>query len=175
MSSSFNGHGSDFEERFSPFEKMLGDRSFGPGPQNRGEVMYECGHAAGFTEARKQHGRATRRWRVTGLAASVIACASIVMQIRSFESNSPDQPAAERPVNTDSAEVAMPIQMPASDDWLVQLTTKSHSDDQNQNALRASSSIEILNVLNEPESDLTPAAPCDQEPTLQPRDFQKFL
>ncbi len=175
MSNSSSGHGSDSEERFSSFERMLGDRALGTGPQKRGELMYECGHAAGFAEARIKAGRATRRSRVTGLAASMIACASIVMQIRSFELNSPHQLAGKRPENTDPAEVVKPIQMPAADDWLVQLTARRHTDSRNQNALRASSSLEMLNALNEPDSDFTPTGPSDSESTLQPRDFQNFL
>ncbi len=179
MSNSHNGLDEDADEQFSPFEKMLGNRPLGAGPQKSGQLMYECGHAAGIAEARKQLARTTRRWRVTGLAASMIACASIVMQIRSFDSNGADRLVAEQPLKAgpaqDPADVVKPAHNAASHDWLAQLTTNNHTEGQNSGTLRASSSIEILSHLNEPEGGFTPDGPFNQESTLQPRDFQKFL
>ena len=179
MSNSHNELGEDAGEQFSSFEKMLANRPLGAGRQKCGDLMYECGYAAGVAESRKQLALTTRRWRVTGFAASMIACASIVMQLRSFDSNGPDQLMVEQPLKAspaeDPAEVITPAHNAASHDWLAQLTTNNPTNGQNNGVLRASSSMEILNHLNEPVSEFTPDGPFNQESTLRPRDFQKFL
>ena len=175
MNNSNNDPGDELDERFSPFESMLRDHSLGAGPQKRGELLYECGYAAGVAEAKKQLERTTRRWRVVGLAASVVACGSLVLQLRSFESNNSNQVVVERPVNPDQGEAVPTKHNAASDHWLAQLAMERRTVGQDRDVLRASSSMQIFSEQNDLASELTPVGPFSQESTLQPGDFQQFL
>ena len=175
MNNSNNDPGDDLDERFSPFERMLRDHSLGAGPQKRGELFYECGYAAGVAEAKKQLERATRRWRVVGLAASVVACGSFVLQLRSFESDKSNQVVVERPDNAEQAEAVTTKHKAAADDWLAQLTMERRTVGDDRNVLRASSSMQIFSEQNDAAGELTPVGPSDQDSILQPGDFQQFL
>jgi hypothetical protein len=175
MNNSNNAPGDDLDEQFSPFERMLRDHSLAAGPQKRGELFYECGYAAGVAEAKKRLERATRRWRVVGVAASVLACASFVIQLRSFESNNSNQVVVERPVNADQAEAVTTNHKAAADDWLTLLTMERRTVGDDRDVLRASSSMQIFSEQNDPAGELTPIGPSDQESILQPGDFQQFL
>jgi hypothetical protein len=124
---------------------------------------------------KKRLERATRRWRVVGVAASVLACASFVIQLRSFESNNSNQVVVERPVNADQAEAVTTNHKAAADDWLTLLTMERRTVGDDRDVLRASSSMQIFSEQNDPAGELTPIGPSDQESILQPGDFQQFL
>ena len=175
MNNSSNDPCDDHDERFSPFERMLRDHSLVAGPQNRGELLYKCGYAAGVAEARLKLERATRRWRVVGLAASVVACGSFVIQLRFFESDNSTQIVVKQPVNLEQVEAATKKREAVTDDWLARLAMERRTVGHDRDVLRASSSMQIFSEQNDPSRELTPIGPSDHESILQPGDFQQFL
>lgn len=63
------------------FEHFLKQQRLGPPVNRSGELLYQCGYAAGLAAALQQTNAATKRWRLVGLAAAAVACVSLGLNV----------------------------------------------------------------------------------------------
>lgn len=165
----------DSDDQFRQFERQLRDRSFGSGPRQRDQLLYQCGYAAGVASKKNELGRATGRWRAIGIAASMLACVSLFVQLRSFETDDSSHAGMERSETPSQAEAGKTKQTAVSDHWFTKLTEEHQADRHDLGTLRASGSMQSFSEVDEPQSDDTPTERAEHESTLQPRDFPRFL
>ncbi len=169
--------GDDWDE----FELQLRKRSLGGAPPRRDEILFQCGYAAGVAATNQQLIQGVQRWRVLGLVASLLACASMATQLFSIESASTQPEAANQSlaiVQPNSSEPIEPIETmppvlpPASESWITRLTQQRQGDGRRNTILRANAT-----ELNDANLDglLVPSNRDPSETILQPRDFPLFL
>lgn len=163
------------DDQLSPFERHLSDRSLGSGPRKRDELFYQCGYAAGVAEAKCQYGRATVRWRVFGIAASVLACVSLFAHFNLSETSNSRHAGIERTESNQPSNSVNSYASQTMDHLLARLTENRRTDDQERSTLRATPLMPGIGEMNEPPVDDAPIVPFEREPTLQPRDFPRFL
>jgi len=63
------------------FEQFLQQQPLGKPSGHSGELLYQCGHAAGMATANRQSQATVKRWQTLGLAAATIACMLIGVQL----------------------------------------------------------------------------------------------
>jgi hypothetical protein len=72
----------EFNRRdLAEFEQHLRAHSLGDGPENRDDILYQCGFAAGVALLRKQQQSTASHWRTLSIAASLLATISLSMQL----------------------------------------------------------------------------------------------
>jgi hypothetical protein len=65
------------QHEMSSFEKHLSEQAIGTSPENRDEILYQCGYAAASVANKKQQLRHLKLWRCIGIAASIVATFSL--------------------------------------------------------------------------------------------------
>ena len=156
------------------FEQQLRERSLGSGPHQRDRLMYQCGYSAGVAATRKQSQLTTTRWRLVGLAASVLACCSLSYQ---FLSNG-DIDGRTEVVNQSASNLSTPnrnISDRASTmTWISQLSRDRRVDPQFKGILRASETV-LTSMESEEGAFAEPVGSDSSSSPLRPSDFPLFL
>lgn len=161
------------EEELSEFERSLGKRSLGTGPDRRGELMYECGYAAGVTATQKNSRRTIVRWRGVGLAASVLACIS---SFAAFSNSGSDRMVEiSQQSSQNIPKTSEKGTLPANDPWLALMTQDRQAHESSQGILRASSTIRFDFDPEPLTIDSNQTSPIQQDTPLRPGDFPLFL
>ncbi len=162
-------------DELSPFEQRLRDQSLGPRPSHVGEIMYECGYAAGVAASRKRTRVVTTRWQVVSLAASALACLSFSSHFFSTAVNRSDQLGkgnSGNPAQKQSADLEPKI---AANAWGMHLTRGRHSDQPSAGTLRASGTPKDTASAGGVEDTLELIPFTAPNPPLRPSDFPLFL
>lgn len=163
------------EDELSPFEQRLRDQSLGPRPGNLGEIMYECGYAAGVTASRKITRVVTTRWQVVSLAASALACLSFSSHFFPAEVNRSDQLGkgnSDNAAQQQSTDVEPNV---AANAWVMHLTRDRQSDQLTAGTLRASETLKGTANTGGLEDELESIPFTSPNPPLRPSDFPLFL
>ncbi len=83
------------------FEHFLKQQRLGSPVNRSGELLYQCGYAAGLAAARQQTKAMTSRWRLVGLAASAVACVSLGLNVLSMSQMPGDESLAQSDLQLD--------------------------------------------------------------------------
>lgn len=162
-------------DELSPFEQRLRDQSLGPRPSHLGEIMYECGYAAGVAASRKRTRVVTTRWQVVSLAASALACLSFSSHFFSTELDRIDQLGKGSSGNAAQQQSADLEPKIAANTWVMHLTRDRHSDQQTVGTLQASGTPKVTSSTGGLEDKLEPIPFTAPNPPLRPSDFPLFL
>lgn len=165
----------EHNDELSPFEQRLRDQSLGPRPGHLGEIMYECGYAAGIAASQKKTRVATTRWQVVSLAASALACLSFSSHFFSLEGNRSDQ---FRNGNSGNAAQQQSTDLEphiAANAWVMHLTRDRQSDQRNAATLRATGAQKGPTSTGGLEDKLESIPFTAPDPPLRPSDFPLFL
>lgn len=163
------------EGELSPFEQRLRDQSLGPRPGHLGEIMYECGYAAGVAASRRRTRVVTARWQVVSLAAIAIACLSFSTHFFSAEVNRSDQTGKRNSDNVaqqQSTEVEPKV---AANAWVMHLTRSRQPDERTAGTLRASETLNGAENSRELVDGLESVPFTAPNSPLRPSDFPLFL
>lgn len=172
MSESNNHPEQNPDDQLGEFELRLRERTLGSSPERRDELMYHCGYAAGVAETRMQSHRMTMRWRAVGLAASLLACVSLLAHFMPSDENSDNQLGMKTPLIPLPAE----SEMAASDTDLFALLTRERQSTQQSTRILRASATALTNVNTERiDAEIKPIVTDDQSTPLRPGDFTLFL
>jgi len=158
------------------FEHFLKEQRLGP-PKNRsGELLYQCGYAAGLAAAQQQTNSATKRWRLVGLAAAAVACVSLGLNVLSIS----QMPSDESLARVDSAVESQTTETPSSHDdkrgWESFLAQQRPPvPEQVEGTLRASSWKLPLPEIQATIQGSVPAVPAANPKILQPNDYYLLI
>ncbi len=162
-------------DALSPFEQRLRDQSLGPRPSHLGEIMYECGYAAGVAASQKKTRVVTTRWQVVSLAASALACLSFSSHFFSTAVNRSDQLGKG---NSGNAAQQQPTDLEpktATNAWVMHLTRDRHSDQRTAGTLRELETLKGAANTDGLEDELEAIPFTAPNPSLRPSDFPLFL
>lgn len=166
--------GKHSEDDLDGFEQSLQARSIGAPADHKGVLMYQCGYAAGIAVSKKRSAKTATRWRVVGVAASMIASLSLVSHFLPFKVRMDDPIGMEVPVQKGPA-VVQSNDKNESNSWVMRLTRNQPTGHQRSETLRASE----MNLSNfEPElvgTGAEPIGPENLEKPLRPQDFPLFF
>jgi hypothetical protein len=175
----------EYEDPLSDFERQLRARELGASPERRGELMYQCGYAAGVSATQKSSARATKRWRLVGLVASMFACLASLSHLGPWPAPDRDQlgmaQSEKAPLEMTTPGTWPSVKADARRSWS-ELDAERHSLAWNRLAnrptkgiLRATSNslteIETIQV----ESEVSEIQPSQNAAPLRPCDFSTFL
>ena len=166
---------SEWNDALTQFEQMLRSQSFGPGPSHRGELMYECGYAAGAAAARKKTHGATTRWRVVSLVASVLACVSLSSHYFPPGLNRIEQVGIDKQLKPSQQHSLETSVESAPDAWITLLSRDRQADRQTAGILRASGTTLDIMKPNGLDDRLEPVPFETQSTPLRPTDFPLFF
>ncbi len=128
-------------EVWTQFEQRLRGQRLGPATDQRDTILYECGFAAGVAEAYKESSRRTIRWQAVGLAAAVLAAASLTFPFVSGKAGFTDRfgmsPRVQATPQSEETEMRS-----SENAWLKHLTHDRQVDVRSTRVLRVSSSLE---------------------------------
>ncbi len=161
-------------DELSPFEQRLRDQPLGPRPSHLGEIMYECGYAAGVTASQKKTRVVTTRWKVVSLAASALACLSFSSYFFSTEVDRIDQLGKGISGNAQQQSADLEPKI-AANTWGMYLTRDRHSDQRSAGTLRASGTPKDTASAGGVENTLELIPFTAPDPPLRPSDFPLFL
>lgn len=169
----------------SGFEKQLSEQTLGSLPDNRDEILYQCGYAAGRVAIQRQQMRHLHRWRCIGIAASIVATFSLSAHFVKNTTNKPGNSdiAGEQPKPCANAEFIPSAG--ATDNFVFHLNERSqHESDENVSYRTTAQSSRIrLEDFIEPDSwpspkiqpILFPSVNNSDRKTLQPKDSLSVL
>ncbi len=162
------------DDQLSEFERRLRARSLGSRTHHRWDILYQCGYAAGVAETKKQTHRATVRWRLVGLAASVLACVSFSSHFFSIGDYPNGKLGMEKQVNPSLAGAEGTSSKLSSAAWIALLSVDRQADQQAMGILRASGTT-LTNTEAEGLYISEPVGPENSGMPLRPSDFPLFL
>lgn len=159
-----------YNDPLSEFELQLGERSLGDKPARGGQLMYECGYAAGVSATRKRSARVTKGWQLVGLAASMVACMASLSHLGSWRVTDREQLGMEQLGARPSVKTEEPRSRSISEAERHQVTWERLANRPAKGMLRTTSTllteIEAVRVDREassiePTQDSVPLRPCD--------------
>lgn len=159
----------------SPFEQGLRNQSLGPRPSHLGEIMYECGYAAGVAASRKRTRVVTTQWQVVSLAASALACLSFSSHFFSTEVDRIDQLGKGSSGNAAQQQSTDLEPKIAANAWVLHLTRDRHSDQRTAGTLRELETLKGTENTGGLEDELEAIPFTAPNPSLRPSDFPLFL
>ena len=162
-------------DEWSPFEQRLRDQALCPQLGHLGEIMYECGYAAGVAASRKRTRVVTTRWQVVSLAASALACLSFSSHFFSTEVNRSDQFGKGNSGNAAEQKSTDPEPQIAGNAWVMHLTRDRQPDQRTAGTLRASWTPKDTTITGGLEDELESIPLTTPNPPLRPSDFPLFL
>lgn len=162
-------------DELSTFEQRLRHQSLGPRPGHLGEIMYECGYAAGVSASRKKTRVVTTRWQVVSLAASALACISFSSHFFSTEVNRADQLGKGNSGNAAQQQLTDLEPIITANAWVMHLTRDRQLDQRTSRTLRASGTPKGTTSTGVLEDDLESIPFTAPNPPLRPSDFPLFL
>lgn len=173
------------QHEMSDFEKQLSEQTIGTSPENRDDILYQCGYAAGRITNRRQQMRHLNRWRCIGIAASIVATISLSAH---FTMNTKNQPGSSDIAGSQSKPTANAKSTPipaATDNFGVHLTERSQSESDGNGAYRTTAQSSRIRLEDFIEQDSWPSTmiqpivfPSVNESnrkTLQPKDSLSVL
>lgn len=160
---------------WSDFEHRLSERPLGPGPQRPGALLYQCGYAAGASAMQNQMRRKISRWRVVGLAASLLAGVSLSTHLISTSQQNASQIGAKQPPTAPPALEQKHNSPAAPDPWIGQLTRRSSGATPDRQPLRASDMTLSSAAIDDSQEGIPTVVPGDHGGPLRPRDSELFL
>lgn len=177
-----SGHDGD---GISGFEKQLSEQTLGSLPDNRDEILYQCGYAAGRVANQRQQMRHLHRWRCIGIAASIVATFSLSAHFLIYTKNMPES--SDLAVEQSKPSISTPSipNAATTDNSVVHLDERSqHESDGNDShqTTARSSRIRLEDFLEQDKWPSTTIQPIvfpsvnesDRKP-LQPKDSLSVL
>lgn len=154
-----SGHDGD---GISGFEKRLNEQTLGSLPENRDEILYQCGYAAGLVANQRQQMRHLHHWRCIGIAASIVATfslsAHLVMNIKITPGSSDIAVENSKPsTSTQSIPNAA-----TTDNFVVHLNERSQHESEGNDSYRTTAQSSRLRLEDFIEQDNWPST------TIQP-------
>lgn len=169
---------------FAEFERQLQAHSLGEGPENRDDILYQCGFAAGVALLRKQQQSTANHWRMLTIAASLLAIISLSMQLRSilqYDSKQHDQQIVqheipEKQTSIDRDEFAKRQSFDLNQ-FLThrQMSSNSISVQTRTANLRREEIDQVLTEQDDASSVVFPTTLDRRHQTLQPKDYSLIL
>ncbi len=158
------------------FEHFLKQQRLGPPVNRSGELLYQCGYAAGLAAAQQQTKATTSRWRLVGLAAAAVACVSLGLNVFSMS----QMPRGESLARVDPAVDSQTTETPSSIDdkrgWeSILLKQRPPVAEQAGGTLRASSWKLPLPEIQATIQGSVPAVPAANPKILQPNDYHLLI
>jgi len=158
------------------FEHFLKQQRLGPPVNRSGELLYQCGYAAGLAAAQQQSKATTSRWRLVGLAAAAVACVSLGLNVLSMSQMPSDQSLAR----VDSAVGSQAAETPSPHDdkrvWESFIAKQRPPvPEQSAGTLRASSWRLPLPDIQATSQSPVPAVPAANHKILQPNDYHLLI
>lgn len=169
----------------SGFEKRLSAQTLGTSPENRDEILYQCGYAAGCVANKKQQLRHLTRWRCIGIAASIVATFSLSVHFVTNSTNKLGNSNIAGVQPKPSANAEFIPSAGTTDNFVVHLSERSQREGDRNSANRTtaqSSRIRLEDFIkqdNWPSTKMQPIVfPSVNESghkTLQPKDSLSVL